>query len=657
MSRRTLLILCFCFFLLTSCASSGSASSNQPMSIVQQPGSNLPSPTAETLPSLLQTEQVLLMAQPQASNLYALSQELKTHRRGTPAHSNPSKPLNEQAGQEDSFWVQNQDSGAWTRLHARLALITAHAYIYVQDGQPVNQAALQSSATAFEQQIYPTERSATGSEWTPGIDGDAHLTILNAAGLGSNISGYFSAQDEYPGNVNLYSNQREMFYVNLDGAIPGSADYNSVLANELQQLINWHTHPLSLDWANQGLALLAQHMNSYSVSGVASAFLKAPNTQLTDWSNDPAEVASHAGASYLFMDYFAEHYGGYAILKELLNDPAIPPTNFDHVLARHNYSDRFIDVLSKWLVANFVADPSIDTGEYGYPTIHIPGVTPQHIVNTYPLSADYTVSQYGAQYYDLHPPGSKAAKLNIQFTGSPTVRLLGNDPLDSAAEWWGNQATNMDSTLTRGFDLSGVKGQHVTLQFATWFDLQPNHDYAYIEVSTDNGANWNTLKGNFTTASNPNGLNWGNGYTGVSGSEDEPDWVEENMDLTPYAGQKIQVRFEEITDNALNFQGFAVDQIRIPELHFQDNDAATNSWASKGFVSTNNILPERFLVQAIVYNGTNVTVQAMNVDLASARGTLDLTAFGNQVKRVVLVVSAYALDTTLQAHYHLEIRA
>src|SRR4051794_27726142 len=182
MSRRSLLVLCLCFFLLTSCASSGSASSNQPMSIAQQPGSNLPSPTAEALPGLLQTEQVLLMAQPQASNLYALARELKTHRRETPALSNPGTPLNERAGQEDSFWVQNQDSGAWTRLHARLAIITAHAYIYVQDGQPVNQTALQSSAMTFEQQIYPTEHSTTGSEWMPGIDGDAHLTILNAAG-------------------------------------------------------------------------------------------------------------------------------------------------------------------------------------------------------------------------------------------------------------------------------------------------------------------------------------------------------------------------------------------------------------------------------------------------------------------------------------------
>ncbi|HEU5384245.1 MAG TPA: hypothetical protein VFV38_53315, partial [Ktedonobacteraceae bacterium] len=183
------------------------------------------------------------------------------------------------------------------------------------------------------------------------------------------------------------------------------------------------------------------------------------------------------------------------------------------------------------------------------------------------------------------------------------------------------------------------------------------HDYAYVEVSRDNGANWTTLKGNFTTTSNPGGLNWGHGYTGVSGGGTEPAWVQENIDLTPYTGKKILLRFEEVTDNALSLQGFAIDQIQIPELHFQDNVSSTNGWTSKGFVYTNNILPERFLVQAIVYTGSSFTIQNMNVDLASAQGELDLANFGNKITRVVLIVSAYALDTTLQAHYQLAIRA
>lgn len=653
MKTRGLVILCLCLLLLSACDSSGDSNA-QATPAVAQPGSNLPSPTVEDLPGLLRTEQLLLLTPPQASNPLSLEQRLAPRAGATTDQASRKTPGTRRAGAEESFWLANQDTGSYSQVRARLVYLTPHVYIYVQDGQSFNLTALQLSANTFEQQIYPANRSLAGSAWSTGIDGDAHITVLNAVGMGTNVGGYFSAQNEYPAVLDPYSNGREMLYMNLDSEIPGTADYNSVLANEFQQLLNWHAHPLTLDWMNEGIALLAQHVNKYSVSGVDQALLKAPDTQLNDWSNDPALEAEHAGAGYLFVDYFAEHYGGYGVLKELLQDPAAPPTNFDDVLAKHGYTDRFIDVLRKWLVANFVADPSIDGGEYGYPSIHLPGVTPQQVVNTYPFSQAGQVSQYGGEYYDLSPRGGKFGTLSIQLNGSPTVRLIGNDPLDAAGEWWGNRANNMDSTLTRDLDLTGLKGRHATLQFATWFDLEENHDYAYVEVSTDNGARWTTLKGRFTGSSNPNGENLGNGYTGVSGGGTAPAWVQESIDLTPYAGKKIQLRFEEVTDNAIALQGFAVEQIRVPELGFQD-DAAIGGWTSKGFVRTQNVLPEHYLVQAIVYNGSTFAVQSMNVDLASAQGGLTIPGFGKQVTRVVLIVSAYALDTTLQAHYKLDI--
>jgi hypothetical protein len=657
MSKRLLPLLWLCLLLFSSCATSDSTGT-QITPVAAQPGSDLPSPTTQNLPGLLQTEQLLLMTPLAANDPVQLAQRLKLHTGQLPSRVNRTKPLNLQVGQEDSFWLQNQDTAAYSQIRARLEYATAHVYMYVEDGQPFNSTALQLSTAVFEQQIYPTERANGESEWTPGIDGDAHITILNAVGLGNDVSGLFRAQNEYPVRINAYSNAREMLYINLDGEIPGSADYNATLASTFQQLINWHEHPLTSDWMNEGLAILAQHLNTYSTNGVDQAFLKTPDIQLNDWSADPAQETLHAGASYLFLDYFVGHYGGPTILKELLQDPALPPTNFDNVLTKNGYKDRFTDVLNRWLVANLIADPSIDTGEYGYPDVHLPGVTPQHEITAYPLNEADQVSQYAAEYYDLHPHAGKAGTLTIQLRGAPTVRLMGNDPLDTSEEWWGNRADNMDSTLTRSFDLTTLKGHRATLSFATWFDLQQNHDYAYAEISSDGGINWASLKGNFTTSDDPNGLNLGNGYTGISGGGDTPAWVQETIDLTPYTGKKVQLRFEEVTDNSIALQGFALDQIRIPELQFQDTVATDNGWVSQGFIRTSNILPEHYRVQAVVYTGTTTfTISTMNVDLASGQGSLTFPYFGSEVTRVVLIVSAYALDTTLQAHYQLEIHA
>ncbi|MEO7020846.1 MAG: hypothetical protein ABI234_11900 [Ktedonobacteraceae bacterium] len=655
MSRRVLTLLCLCLLLLSSCATSSSASV-QATPDVDQPGSNLPSPTTQALPGLLQTEQMLLMTPHPARDLLSLAQRFKGYT--PPAHPAKSVPLNEQVGQEQNFWLENQDTSTYQQIRARLVYLTAHAYMYVEDGQPFNQAALQTSADTFEQQIYPTDHTQFGAEWTPGIDANTHITILNAVGLGQNVGGSFLEKDEYSGSISPYSNQREMFYLSLDSEIPGSSGYNATLANEFQRVIGWHQQVLAPSWFNEGLAVLAQRLNNYSAGGVDTTFLRTPDTQLTSWPGTISLNAAHAGASYLFMDYFAEHYGGYGVLKEVLQDPATPPTNFDDVLTKHGYTEHFIDVVGKWMVANAVADPSIDAGEYGYPNIHLPGVTPQRVINAYPMNETSQVSQYSAQYYDLHPFAAKRGTLTIHLSGSPTVRLVGNDPQGSADEWWGNRADNLDSTLTRSFDLSSLQGQHATLQFAAWFDLQQAHDYAYVEVSSNGGTHWTTLQGSTTTTDNPSGLNLGNGYTGVSGGGVTPVWMQESVDLSQYAGKKIQVRFEEVTDGAVHLQGFALDQIRIPQLNFQDDITMDNGWVSAGFVRSNNVLPERYLVQAIVYSSgpPHITVQTMTVDLATGQGTLTVPQFGNQVTRIMLVVAAYAPDTTLQAHYQLEIR-
>lgn len=642
-----------CLLLILSSCSLGSNSSKGNNQTVSH-GGNLPPPASESLQGLLQTEQLLLMTPHPPRDLYSLARRFKMHTAASIPHVGRTTPLNEHLGQEDTFWISDLDTRRNMRIRAKLVYVTPHVYMYVEDGQAANLGALESSANLFETKIYSTDRATFGSEWSPGIDDDVHLTILNAVGLGNGVGGYFSSEDEYPTSVNPYSNEREMFYVNLETTIPGGADYNSTLAHEFQHMIHWYQHAVDLSWANEGMSVLAEHINGFSVAGLDLSFVQNPDTQLNDWTDDVDGALPHYGAGYLFMDYFAEHYGGYGILKELLSDPASPPINFDDVLAKHGYSDHFIDVLHKWFIANYVEDVSVYSGEYGYPSIHLPGVMPQHNWSGYPGSESDSVHQYAAEYYDLRPQGRRGT-LKLRLKGSPTIRIISNDPHGAEDEWWSNRYDNMDSTLTHSFDLTSLKGKRATLQFATWFDLEQDYDYAFVEVSTD-GRNWTTLKGSYTTTSNPNGANWGNGYTGESGGGITPTWVQESMDLTPYAGKKIQVRFEEVTDDAVNLQGFAVDQIRIPELYFSDTLSSDNGWVSNGFIRSTNVLPEHYTVQVLVYQGQKFTVSDMAVDLATGQGILSVPNFGSAITRVVLVVSANAPETTLLAHYELDAR-
>src|SRR5712675_392618 len=73
-------LLFLILLLLSPCSLGGSqATGNATPTITQVPGNNLPSPTAENFPNLLQTEQLLLMTPHPPRNLYSLAQRLKLH--------------------------------------------------------------------------------------------------------------------------------------------------------------------------------------------------------------------------------------------------------------------------------------------------------------------------------------------------------------------------------------------------------------------------------------------------------------------------------------------------------------------------------------------------------------------------------------------------
>jgi hypothetical protein len=94
-----------------------------------------------------------------------------------------------------------------------------------------------------------------------------------------------------------------------------------------------------------------------------------------------------------------------------------------------------------------------------------------------------------------------------------------------------------------------------SLKFWTYYNIETDWDYAYVEVSTD-GMNFSPIPGNITTNYNPNGANRGNGITGSSSG-----WVQGLFNLSSYVGQNIYIRFSYYTDEALHYEGFYVDDI------------------------------------------------------------------------------------------------
>jgi immune inhibitor A len=149
--------------------------------------------------------------------------------------------------------VTNVNTNENFQVEATLQYVTPHVYFWVQNGVNYDEDELQALADEFETKMYPTNREFFGSEWSPGIDGDEHIYILYARGLGMSIAGYFSSADQVPPQAHEYSNAHEMFLFNADNTDLGDEFTYGVLAHEFQHMIHWYQDRNETSYLNEGL--------------------------------------------------------------------------------------------------------------------------------------------------------------------------------------------------------------------------------------------------------------------------------------------------------------------------------------------------------------------------------------------------------------------
>src|SRR3990172_5326341 len=126
------------------------------------------------------------------------------------------KPGGYKVGDEEKFWVSNEDTKAHFQITARLVYKTDNVYFFVHRDLSVKDSDVQKLVDTFQTKIYPTNRKFFGDEPNPGVDGDPHLFVLYTRGLGQNVGGYASSADGYSRLAQQYSNEKEIFYINAE---------------------------------------------------------------------------------------------------------------------------------------------------------------------------------------------------------------------------------------------------------------------------------------------------------------------------------------------------------------------------------------------------------------------------------------------------------
>lgn len=549
-----------------------------------------------------------------------------------------------QLGDREDFWVTDSGSNLTSQTTATLYYAGDVVYFWVEDGVGFDIDELNRLACTFETQIYPIDRNFFGSEWYPGIDNDPHIYILYTTGMGFNVAGYFSSSDEIHPMATEYSNAHEMFLINADNQDLSDEYVYGVLAHELQHMIHWYRDRNETSWINEGMSEVATLLNDYVHTGFIEEYMFNPDMQLNDWPNDENETTPHYGAAMSFLSYFLERFGPEAT-QALVADPANGMDSVDDVLRGLEITDPLsgepIDadgVVLDWMITNYLGDASIADGRYAfntYPEVFVQALPSEYIddCSTKPEASD--VHQYGVDYINITCSG----KVTLHFDGDTQTRLLPEsaDAFSGDYAFWSNKGDESDMSLTRAFDFSSESGP-ITLSYQTWYDIETDWDYVYMLVSADNGDTWDLITTTSGTDFDPTGNSYGWGYTGVSGGGStvaDAVWIEESVDLSNYAGQQVLVRFEYVTDAAINGEGFLVDDITITETgYFENFEAGEGDWTAVGFARVHNVLPQTFRL-ALIAEGNEDTVQIIEVP---ASNVVDISLDFNAADSYTLIV-------------------
>ena len=554
-----------------------------------------------------------------------------------------------QVGDREKFWVSNTDTAEHRQGDFTLLYITPHAYFWAEEGVDVNESDMQALMDTFENKIYPTDREFFGSEANPGVDGDPHIYVLYANDIGSNVAGYYNSSDTFNPLVKEFSNAHDTYVLGSNQDL--GVDYTySTLAHEFVHMIQNASDRNDATWMTEGFAEVGAFLNGYDVGSADFAYVQNPDLQLNAWAdNSSPDFGSHYGQSFLYLAYFLDRFGEEAT-KALTNNPENDLASVDDTLAQLNITDPQTgqpitadDVFMDWAVTLYLRDGSVGDGRYTYHNYpDAPEYTPADYISSCPQSFGSSVNQYGIDYYTINCPGDHT----LHFSGSTAAGLLPVDAHSGAYAFWSNNGNDSDMTLTREFDFTGVNGP-INLNYWTWYDIEEDWDYLHLAASTD-GQFWEIITTPSGTDYDPSGASYGWSYTGQSNG-----WILEEIDISQFAGQKVQIRFEYITDAAVNGEGFLLDDISVDAINYQtDFEADDGGWEAAGFARVENLLPQTYRL-ALITKGDTTTVTQIPLN---ADQTAEIPLSLSTGDEAILVVTGTTRFTRQPAAYQIEIK-
>jgi len=364
--------------------------------------------------------------------------------------------------------------------------------------------------------------------------------------------------------------------------------YESTVAHEYEHLLHDATDGDEESWINEGCAMYSEFLCGYGIdAGYINAYLYTPDNSLVVWDDQANNDLADYGAAAMFMMYLNDHFGGSDTISALFQNQDNGADSVAETLADVGYDDwSFDEVFHAWTLANLIRSDKPGDGLYNYESINLndPEVITRYETqwyynpdegyithsnfygDTYTIldldTGVSTIGSYGVRYYEVAPwtnwSDVDPTMLGFIFDGWDSAPL---GWYNEGGTWWSGASTSRDVTLTGSADLTEM--EEATLTFDTYWDMEDYWDFGFVQVSNDSGATWVSMANEYTTEDHESGAM-------PSIVENLPgltswsvDWLTISYDLSEYAGQEIMFRFRYMTDTAVTYEGWYVDDVYI----------------------------------------------------------------------------------------------
>lgn len=191
---------------------------------------------------------------------------------------------------------------------------------------------------------------------------------------------------------------------------------------------------------------------------------------------------------------------------------------------------------------------------------------------------------------NIHQSYNKGNNYDVIRVNLPDRKSVTTTPPSGKKMYFSGAGNNLKNSMSTTIDLTGK--QSAELQFKTFYNIDPEWDYASVEVREVGTDKWTSVAGNITTTANPNkdgsstdnppGRNPGNGITKSSGNK----WIDAKFDLSAFANKKIELMFYFWTDSNSPMIGMFIDDIKVTadgQEIFSDDADGTPKFTLNGF--------------------------------------------------------------------------